>query len=423
MANTIQSSYLSSFYNSIATPYLNNYKSIYSLNAASSYSQIYNLLSMSSSSIAGGNYSVDYSALNGLSSLKSDAGALLKAASNLTSMQAFNKKTAVSSNTDALTVEAGSAYTPSSQMNITIEQLASGQINTGAKLDSAALASPGDYQVKIQIGGKSYTAAFKVNAGDTNKVMQQNFADAINKLNAPLSASVKADGNTTALSIFATGTGDSNANRFTITDYVGDAVAATAANSMDSDAKNAIYRIDNGAALTSASNTVALKGGVTATFKAVSVDSIAVSTAADSKYAASVVKDFVISFNSLLSNSAGSDSLSGDLMAFTRLYSSTLSSFGVSVSNSGALMVDDMKLNQAVENGTLRSFLTGSSKGYGLFSHIARIAGNVSRAPANYSSAFTDFKNSFYTNQNSLYASLLQSSRNSFMGMFLNSTV
>lgn len=423
MANTIQSSYLSSFYNSIASPYLSNYKSIHSLNAASSYSQVYNLLNLSSSSISSGDYSVDYSGINSLSSLKSDANALLKAASNLNNSQTYNKMTAVSSNTDALTVEVNSSYTPSAKMDITIEQLASGQVNTGAKLDSSALASPGDYQVKIEIGGKSYTAAFKVNAGDTNKVMQQNFADAINKLNAPLSASVKTDGNTTALSISATGTGDSNLNRFTITDYVGDAVAQTAANSIDSDAKDAIYRINNGAALTSASNTVALKGGVTATFKAVSVDSIAVSTAADSKYAASVVKDLVISFNSLLSNSAGSTSLSNDLMAFTRLYSSTLSSFGVSVSNSGALMVDDMKLNQAVENGTLRSFLTGSSGRYGLISHITRIAGNVSRAPVNYSSAFTDFKNSFYSNQNSLYASLLGSSQNSFMGMFLNYTV
>ncbi len=383
--------------------------------------------SNSLASILGGNSllgvnslgSINYSALNNLQSVKTSVKGLQTALNSLSTGAAFNQKTAVSSNPDAVSVtQTKSGNIPTFSVGVT--QLASGQANTGSSLAAAANAAAGSYQVQINLNNKTHTVAFQVNAGDTNQVFQQKFADAINKKGIGLTASVQKDGANSTLSIRANTTGDIPAAAFTLADYTGNAVATLGVNNVSQAAQNAIYNI-NGQAKTSASNTVALTNGATATLKQITGDPVIISAGTDKTSAKRAVDDMVSNYNDLVKNSAAGSRLTRELTAITQLYAPVLGRLGITAASDGTLKTDETKLNAAAENGSLKAFFTQSrSLSYGFSGQLNRTLTNVSSNAQSYISALGT--NSL--SPNLFYNQLMQTSvssdyTNLFLQMFI----
>lgn len=407
MIGNINSSYYSSLYG------------ISSLNRTSSYQQLYSALG-SSSSLYGRNTvgSVDYSAVNSISSLKNSSKELQSSISALQSGTAFSKNAAISSNTDAMTVSSSSSTRANApEMKVEISQVATGQQNQGDALNAKSLAQAGDYQVQVQVGGKSSLVSFRVNAGETNEQMQQKMASAINERNLGVKASVSTKNGQSTLTVESSSTGE-NASSFAIRDYVGNAVSKTGTAEATREAQNAVYSV-NGKEFTSASNNVDLGNGVQATLRKATDEAITVSSGKDAKASATAVKDVLSEYNKLLNSADANNRLTRELSSVTKAYSSTLGRLGINVGSDGSLSVDESKLTAAAEDGRLQEFFTQDrGRSYGFSNQLNRVAGNVNRSTLNYSNS-NPFVSSGYSSGN-LYNSLLGTNQSNMMGMFFN---
>lgn len=403
----------------------NYYSSLYglnSLNRTSTYTQMYEALSSrNSSSLYGLNSlgSVNYGAVNSISGLKSDAKELQGAISKLQSGAAFNEKTAISSNTEAMTVSAKSSTRLNlPETSVGIEQLAAGQKNTGAALKASDRAAAGDYQVRIEAGGKTHTVSFKVNEGDTNEDMQKKFAAAVNDADIGISASVSTRFGMSTLTVQSTNTG-AEEGKFAILDYVGNAVQQMGVGSATEEAQDAVYTV-NGKQHTSAKNEVNLGNGVTATLKKATEEDVKVTAGYNESAAVDAAKEFVNSFNDLIKSEDGNSRLGRELSAVTKAYSSSLGRLGITSQSDGTLAVDDDKLAAAAQSGSLRSFFTQDrGRSYGFTNQVDRVAGNVGRSPLNYVNSFSEDSRLFQSSS-SLYGSLLNNNQMNMMGMFFN---
>jgi len=93
----------------------------------------------------------------------------------------FAKTTAVSSNTDKMTVQSV-GNKAAINTTVKIEQLAKGQENTGASMDAGGMDFQQNnyYQLEIDVSGKKTQISFTTKSGDNNRAVQQRMADAIN---------------------------------------------------------------------------------------------------------------------------------------------------------------------------------------------------------------------------------------------------
>ncbi|MDL2225850.1 hypothetical protein LJC20_06650 [Eubacteriales bacterium OttesenSCG-928-M02] len=357
-----------------------------------------------------GNSGVQY-----VQALKTGAADMKSALGDLTTGAAFRQKTAISSDTDAMTVEASSNryYTSASQnLSVQIDQVAQGQENTGDALAASANAGLSGYQqFEIEINGKTTQVSFMAEAGDSNETIQKKMAEAINGKNIGVTASVKRDGSNSTLNIASKETGDDNKNRFAVRDVSGNAVARTGANKTTKTAQNAIYSVNGGAQRTSKTNKVDLGNGITATLKKAGDKAVTVSTGVDKKQAINKVKELAESYNKVYNAALGNaaddpkaNRLFTKMLNNTQTYMSSLNRVGIEFDADGRMKVNEEKMNAAVEDGTLESFFTEDSRrNYGFGNQLDRLATDVSLNTSNYvsQSAFGNgakgFDSSMYT--------------------------
>lgn len=324
--------------------------------------------------------------------LKSNAASLKNAVADLAS--GFTAEAApASSDEDALTVSAGSGYVSGGKYSVTINQLATAQINEGASLDSAGLAGEGAYSFTLQIGGRTKTLSVSLGAGDTNLDMQNKMAEAINGSGLAVTATVEQNesSGSSKLVLTSDGTGDSSANVFRLSDVEGGLVALTGASNNKQEAQDAKYTV-NGVSCSSSTNEVTLAKGLTATLKKVTSEAVTVSQGVDVSAAAGKVSAFVNAYNALYKTAAGNaDNDSKTFKLFSQIldvgktYGAAMAKVGLFYDEDGQLYTDDELLTSAIEDGRFeRLFSDGSGSSYGLSGRLTTLANNVARNTGNY---------------------------------------
>ena len=308
---------------------------------------------------------------------------------------AFMKKTPTSSDPEAMTVNYfGTKPDSIKQMTVNIEQTAAGQSNEGTSLKANdSFGSSGANKFSINIGGKTTELSVNVAAGDTNNVVQQKMADAINKAGIGVKATVEKDdkNGTSTLKLESAGTGNNDNNKFTVTDINGTLAAQTGVNQVTREARDAIYSVDGGAKRTSQSNIVDLGNGLSVTFNKASDKEITISSNKDTGYAKSAVEGLVKSYNDLYSEAAQktndpkAQKLATKMVNTSKTYFNTLSSIGIGFDGDGKMTLDTKRLDAAAQNGNLENFFTqNAGKNYGFTNQLARLADNVSQNTSNY---------------------------------------
>ena len=339
--------------------------------------------------------SLSMDSLQYISDIKSASSSLSAALKDL-SGPAFNQRSMVSSNPDAMTVNVTGNNTGSTrEISVQIDQIAMGQLNEGSRMNSADsyTGDRGVNRFEITAGGKTTQLSINVAAGDSNRDVQQKMADAINNAGIGLKATVDTDSATkvSMLRVESNNVGTDERNAFSIRDFTGNAVARTGINEVSRERQDAIYRVNGGEAQISRSNTVNLGNGVSATFKASTEQAVTVSRGKDISHIRGVIENMVRSYNSLFSAAAGNvndfkaQSLASRLMNVTIAYSRSLSDIGISFDNDGKMTVDSNKLNQAFENGRAERFFTeNSGRNFGFTPTLSRLSDSVSGNPASF---------------------------------------
>jgi len=332
--------------------------------------------------------------INDIKSASSDLSSALKELAG----PAFNQRTMVSSNTDAMTVNfTGGNVSGVNDLSVQIDQIAMGQLNEGSSLSATSLyrGDRGSNRFEIETGGKTTQLSINVLAGDSNRDVQQKMATAINNAGLGLRATVETNSetNTSMLKIESMNVGTSEQNAFSLRDRTGNAVAQTGANDVARVRQDAIYRVNGGAAQVSRTNNVNLGNGINATFKAATTadQPVTVSRGRDMTMVRGVVENMVRSYNNLFSataentNDFKAQSLASRIMNVASAYSRSLQDIGIGFDSTGKMKIDETSLRQAFDSGRLEQFFGGGSgRNFGFGPTLGRLADNVSSNTANF---------------------------------------
>lgn len=278
----------------------------------------------------------------------------------------FGQKIAVSSNPD--TVSARYIGSPSSDdkkdaFEITVEQLATPQVNTGNYLRPNRLKlMPGTYSFDIQTGGLSYGFQFKVSHEDTNQSIQERLAALITNSKIGLKAEVVADEDGfTALSIASDATGSENGKlQFNVSEASdapeGGAVEYLGINHVSERPQNASFLL-NGETHTAFSNTFTVNQNFEIALHNISEDGqpAVIGFKPDIDAVNDNIKELTRKYNSMirLSGSYASDRLKSNLLhrnisSVAKQYTNYLEAIGLQLDQEGSLQVDDQLLNQSL---------------------------------------------------------------------------
>ena len=329
-----------------------------------------------------------------LSKIQEGAMSLSGALSGMTGPSTFEKFTASSSDAKSVFINAGSTPTGKfGETQISVSQIATGQINRGAEMDGKAASHglSGMQRFELDVNGRKATIQIEIKDGDLNSDIQKKMASAINSANIGLTARLDADSESGngALVIEAAATGDNPHSSFGIRDLgEGSLVSLLGADLIQQTGQNAVYTV-NGREKTSSTNNIDLGEGVRATLLKVTEDPVTISAAEDKQFAANKLNEIVKNYNKLLEDSRGgyngNTRLFDDLTNTMRSYMPSLQSLGISMGKDGALSVDSGKLSEAAENGKLKSvFSPYHNSNYGLTNRLTNITNNVQRSPVSY---------------------------------------
>jgi len=353
------------------------------------------------------------------------ASSNLSSAINSLSRDAFAGRAASSSNSDAVSARfTGSGTAPARSYSVTVDRIATGQVNEGASMRSedAYDGASGTQRFSIESGGRTTDLSIEVQDGDTNEDVQRRMAAAINESNTGVRATVETDSDTgeSTLRVESLNTGENSA--FTITDEGGEGIASrlgiAGQDSITQQAGDAQFTVD-GRARTSSTNTVSLTDNLSITLNSETESAVTVSVTPDQDRVRSEIENMVNSYNELYSaglgdsGSPGGERLASTLLSTVRTYASQLSNVGIGFDTTGRMTIDSARMDEAAESGRLERFFTeNSGRNYGFTNQLQRTAGNISRNPVNFvSSPMFDGSfenNSFYnsagfTNQFNLF--------------------
>jgi len=320
-----------------------------------------------------------------------------------------------------------------SDISVEVNQVAKAQRNEGAALNSTARAtasgfSAGVNRIAITVGDRQFNIDFNVSANDTNRDVQQRIAAAINgRSDIGVSASITLDtaAGTSALILQSSETGVANEGQpnFTVTNVLGNAVAAAGIGEITQQAQNAEFRVNRGSAegtlQTSRSNDVNLGFGMAARLTGSGTTQLAMGR--DELAKINAFRDMVNSFNGLMraARDAGRGSaLERELNELTQSFGTELQRIGISLNQDGTMRIDEARMNQAAENGGLERF--GTRDGTSFISRLSRTAEGVSRNPAAFVDAGNASTNLLNSGFNFSPMQMSRMSRVSNVGMMFN---
>jgi len=306
----------------------------------------------------------------------------------------FFDRTTTSSDPNVLTATAVDAFSVDSgaaeaTYNISVSQLSISQENTGLELDAAApsVVSLGINTFNVNINGQDHELSIEVEEGDTNEVVLQKMAAAINDAGLGVTGEVTAGGVEGTQQLVITADRIGTAGSFTVSDVSGNAVTGTGADAVSTAAQDAAYTVD-GTEYTSETNTIYLDGGlVTVNLKGVGESILTVTP--DQKEVENAITAFVSEVNSFIDFlEANSDYIKDEVLSsmnsFITDHKMELESLGITPDEDGKLVIDTDKLATAVSDNLLGIKKTfGGLDGLAVQTenHAARIATD---SPLNY---------------------------------------
>ncbi|MCL2215504.1 MAG: hypothetical protein FWB91_00660 [Defluviitaleaceae bacterium] len=292
---------------------------------------------------------------------------------------------------------------PPRDTRIDVEQIAQAQVNTGDALTAnLRTIDSGAFSFEIEANGRTHTFNINVTDNHDNVSIQRLMANAINDRNIGVNATVQTgtdDGSATStLTLTSAQTGEGAA--FRVTDASGGLAAAMGIDTVDQQARNAIFSINGGEARTSQSNDVNIAAGVTATLTGEGRTDITFGREPGQLIGA--VTDLVNAINSAMrstnaNDGRGSSRFLQDLHGMNVTFASALSRVGIDVQNNGQLSIHAGRLEAAAADGSLSSFFEG--RGFG--ARVERIANNAintnhyanAAAPVNFNNNMFNFEN------------------------------
>ncbi len=364
-----------------------------------------------------------------LSSMNTVASSLKSAAKPLSTSgtdSSFTQKTIASSDSGSAT---GTARWNADikTYSLTVSRLATGQTNKGGELysDSPSSFSTGLNTFTVKSGNTEKTVAFTVNGRDTNRSALDKMATAINKSGAGIAASVETGSRPGTAYIRLTSAKTGTDAAFSLADTTGNAVSASGADAVASNAQNSLYTLD-GRQYEAQSNTVDINNGkASITFNKADNKEIKLSVGYDAKGMQNDIKNFVKKYNEAAALSAsysgalqGAGLLGAELQTVVSSRENTLANIGITKNSDGTLKIDDAKLARASENNPayVRDVFSGqggvATKAYGK-------ANEILQSPMKYSNPGLSTGNSGSYGSMS-YASLLKNSPGLYNGMILD---
>lgn len=329
-----------------------------------------------------------------LSSMNSTVNDLKSAAKPLAakdSSSSFNQKSVT---TDSSFVSGTAAYNADAkEYTLNVSQLAAAQTNTGKTLVSTGKSfETGLNSFSIQVGdSKAKTISFTVNENDTNATSLGKMAKAINQAKTGVTASVISDSKagTSHLRLVSDETGSDNS--FSLTDGTGNAVGVSGIDSISAEAQDAEYTLD-GKQYTSQQNTASIdEGKVRLSFSKAEGKDIKVRVGTDTAAIKEDIKDFVNSYNSVISFvNANTSDFSGagrlreelDKLVSSKGYS--LRNMGIASEADGTLSIDEERLDNALSSNL--SSAKNTLSGYNGFAQkVVDKSNEVLNGPMKYS--------------------------------------
>lgn len=289
------------------------------------------------------------------------------------SSDSFQKKVAYSSDEDTVSVEYigdGKEKNGASQFEITINRLASPQINTGNYLKNSALSfTPGSYSFDLNTTAAAYEFQYNINDGETNRDVLNKLASLVNSSNLGISASILENGeDASALSLVSaqTGLGDGEESLFSISPASNPdsmrAMDLLGINNITSRAQNSEFLLNN-TPQSSLSNTFTINNTFELTLKQPTAKdtSTKIGFKTNSDAVADNIQTLVDAFNNIIktaqdyaANGQGKKLLS-DMSGYSKGHREELKTVGLMVDDDGNIAVDREVLADALAPGRTAS--------------------------------------------------------------------
>ena len=347
--------------------------------------------------------------------LKENARELSNIANDLSSEDGTSlvyKKAAISSNPDVVeAIYIGDSKKDLDTLSISVERLASNQVNTGNYLQpNTSLFEAGDYSFDLSIHNITYEFQFKVYDNESNLDVQENISRLINNSNIGLSSQILTNnlGNT-ALSIESKATGIKNVkpiifNIMPNTDTSGDELTNDETSNkqvrnsnlmrtlgldrISQFPTNAPYTI-NGDQRASPNNDVIYNKEFVLNLKAVSEEPVTVSLLADADSIVESIEELVSGYNKLISVATdetnnrfgGNEKLRKEIIGIANSYKEQLSTNGLTVDDHGLINVDKEQIVELARNNDLTNIFNDLNS---FKSNIQKKAEEISLDPMNY---------------------------------------
>ncbi|MDR1687514.1 MAG: flagellar filament capping protein FliD [Clostridiales bacterium] len=271
---------------------------------------------------------------------------------------------------------------------VEVSRLARSQENEGKPLKS----NNSDFERgnnRFEIENKNGSSKFNINVAenDDNKTVQNKAANAINRRDIGVKASVtEGNGNMSALVLKSKETGAENGFAVYDTDENGitEKLGVTEASQEAQDAKFTV----NGEEKTSASNSVYIGNGISAVLKGVSEKPTQINLSKDTEGIKSKVSEFVTSFNDLMKTAREnleSDKLTNKLKSAFNSNSQNLEESGFTLEDY-RLKTDESKLTQSISEGDSLEKALGSpnERNGGFARDVSLLARNTQANPAGF---------------------------------------
>ena len=276
----------------------------------------------------------------------------------------FSKHIAQSSNEDIVTAEyIGNDDASTAGFEITVQQLASNQTNTGNFLNPNTLdVEPGSYSFDLNTNTRSYEFQYNVNSNDTNLSVLQKLSKLINTAGIGLSATVDAnESNQVALRISSkqTGIAENEDYLFQILPSANlpsaKAMNILGIDQVSKEAKSSSFLL-NGIEHSSYSNTFTVDKIFDITLHDINAanDSVQVGFKANADAIADNVQRLANAYNNIIdlahahSESRNSGKLIRDIGGVARNYHNELEAIGIRIESDSRLSIDRNLLTDAV---------------------------------------------------------------------------
>lgn len=329
-----------------------------------------------------------------------ELGSTISSLSAESTGEVLSRKAASSTNSDV--VEAryiGSSEDSSDiQFDISVEKLASTQVNLGLYLPSGdQIDLPADtYSFDIHVNDTDYEFQFNIGSNDTNRDLQDKLSSLINRSNIGLVASVEEDGEGNSalrLESIATGLSGNQTSLFEVSDdrtsKTTGAVDYFGLNEITRPASNAEFTL-NGIARTAFSNAFTVDKKFELTLKNISEegDAVTIGLKQDVESMADNIHQLIDGFNSFIDKAnayEGSNLRTGFLLnEINRVniaYADDLDSMGIHFREDSKLEVDDKQLLDSLQSEDSASHLKTLKN---FTSSLMRKSSQISLNPMNY---------------------------------------